>query len=222
MPDTTEQPLSILVAGSSGFIGTPLVRALREAGHHVTTLVRREARTATEFRWAPGRRPLDPAILDGADAFVHPDAMAAVAASNKRAERAALDEVAEIVAAAVRRWDADGTNDQGLFGRIVEAWSSEAPDIRLRGIAFDVALIHIASMSNLAAALGWGLVDLLEHPAHLARVVAGVRVGEAAVAAVAAVFSRCVSASPASRTRAASPAHARERSLHRPGRFGPR
>ena len=99
--------------------------------------------------------------------------MAAVAASNKRAERAALDEVADIVAAAVRRWDADGTNDQGLFGRIVDAWSSEPPDIRLRGIAFDVALIHIASMSNLAAALGWALVDLLEHPAHLARVVAG-------------------------------------------------
>jgi cytochrome P450 len=112
-------------------------------------------------------------ILDGADAFVHPDAMAAVAASNKRAERAALDEVADIVAAAVRRWDADGTNDQGLFGRIVDAWRSEPPDIRLRGIAFDVALIHIASMSNLAAALGWALVDLLEHPAHLARVVAG-------------------------------------------------
>jgi cytochrome P450 len=99
--------------------------------------------------------------------------MAAVAASNKRAERAALDEVADIVAAAVRRWDADGTNDHGLFGRIVDAWNSEPPDIRLRGIAFDVALIHIASMSNLAAALGWGLVDLLEHPAHLARVVAG-------------------------------------------------
>jgi cytochrome P450 len=112
-------------------------------------------------------------ILDGADAFVHPDAMAAVAASNKRAERAALDEVADIVAAAVRRWDADDMNDQGLFGRIVDAWSSQPPDIRLRGIAFDVALIHIASMSNLAAALGWALVDLLEHPAHLARVVAG-------------------------------------------------
>lgn len=112
-------------------------------------------------------------ILDGSDAFVHPDAMAAVAASNKRAEHAALDEVAEIVAAAVRRWDAGGTDDQGLFGRIVDAWSSEAQDNRLRGIAFDVALIHIASMSNLAAALGWALVDMLEHPAHLARVIAG-------------------------------------------------
>jgi cytochrome P450 len=112
-------------------------------------------------------------ILDGADAFVHPDAMAAVAASNKRAERAALEEVAGIVAAAVHRWDACGPDDQGLFGRIVDAWRSEAQDNRLRGIAFDVALIHIASMSNLAAALGWALVDLLEHPAHLARVITG-------------------------------------------------
>jgi cytochrome P450 len=112
-------------------------------------------------------------ILDGSDAFVHPDAMAAVAASNKRAERAALDEVADIVAAAVRRWDAGHTDDQGLFGRIVDAWCSEAKDVRVRGIALDVALIHIASMSNLAAALGWALVDLLEHPAHLARVITG-------------------------------------------------
>ena len=112
-------------------------------------------------------------ILDGADAFVHPNAMAAVAASNKRAERAALDEIVDIVAAAAHRWDTGGMDDQGLFGRIVDAWCSEAQDTRFRGIALDVALIHIASMSNLAAALGWALIDLLEHPRHLARVVAG-------------------------------------------------
>ncbi len=112
-------------------------------------------------------------ILDGSDAFVHPEAMAAVAASDKRAERAALDEVADIVAAAVRRHDAEGIDDQSLFGRIVDAWSTEAQDTRLRGIALDVALIHIASMSNLAAALGWALIDLIEHPAQLHRVVAG-------------------------------------------------
>ena len=67
----TQQPLSILVAGASGFIGTPLVRAFRDAGHHVSTLVRREPRTPTEFRWAPGERPLDPAVLDGADVVVN-------------------------------------------------------------------------------------------------------------------------------------------------------
>ena len=107
--------------------------------------------------------------LDGSDAFVHPDAMAAVAASEKKAERTALDEVTEIIADAVDRRD----GDEGLFGRIVDEWDNEQGDKRIRGIALDVALIHIASMSNLAAALGWALVDLLEHPAQLGHVVAG-------------------------------------------------
>ncbi len=71
MPDTTPQPLSIVVAGASGFIGTPLVHALRQAGHRVSTLVRREPRSPAEFRWAPGSRPLDPAVIDGADVVVN-------------------------------------------------------------------------------------------------------------------------------------------------------
>lgn len=111
--------------------------------------------------------------LDGSDAFVHPDAMAAVAASGKSAERAALDEVAAVVETAVHRLEAEGSGHHALFGRIVDAWSSEPDSSRLRGIALDVALIHIASMSNLAAALGWALVDLLEHPVQLTRVLAG-------------------------------------------------
>jgi len=61
--------------------------------------------------------------LDGSEAFVHPDKMAAVAVSGKRAERAALDEVADTIAAAVRRYDAGDTDDQALFGRIVDAWT---------------------------------------------------------------------------------------------------
>ena len=43
----------------------------------------------------------------------------------------------------------------------------------MRGIGLDVALIHIASMSNLMAALGWALVDLLEHPVQRERVAEG-------------------------------------------------
>ena len=110
--------------------------------------------------------------LDGSEAFVHPDAMAAVAASDKRAERLALEVVVETIATAVQRVDQSRT-DNGLFGRIVDAWSSEPDDVRARGIALDAALIHIASMSNLMAALGWSFVDLLEHPAQLRGVVDG-------------------------------------------------
>ncbi|WP_319444988.1 MULTISPECIES: cytochrome [unclassified Mycobacterium] len=112
-------------------------------------------------------------VLDGSDAFVHPDAMAAVAASGKRAERAALDEVADVVGTAVRQHDSEQRDDGGLFGRITEAWASEPADVRNRGIAMDVALIHIASMSNLMAALGWALVDLIEHPDEAHRVATG-------------------------------------------------
>ena len=108
--------------------------------------------------------------LDGSDAFVHPDAMAAVAASGKQAERAALDDIVEVIETAARASD---FTDDDLFGRIVAAWASERDDVRLRGIALDVALIHIASMSNLMAALGWALVDLLEHPTQAHRVANG-------------------------------------------------
>jgi cytochrome P450 len=111
-------------------------------------------------------------VLDGSDAFVHPDAMAAVAASGKRSEQAALDEVTQVIEDAVRRHDSGSTVHDDLFGRIVDAWASEPARTRVRGIAMDVALIHIASMSNLMAALGWAIVDLLANPAQL-RLVAG-------------------------------------------------
>lgn len=112
-------------------------------------------------------------VLDGSDAFVHPDAMAAVAASDKRAEKAALDDVADVVGSALRQVDSGTVQDGGLFCRIVAAWATEPAPVRQRGIAMDVALIHVASMSNLMAALGWALVDLVEHPDRALRVAAG-------------------------------------------------
>ncbi|MDT5327832.1 MAG: hypothetical protein QOF25_4984 [Mycobacterium sp.] len=113
--------------------------------------------------------------LDGSDAFVHPDAMAAVAASEMRAERAALEVVATVIEDALRQHDSGSSTEGGLFGRIVEAWGSEPAEVRGRGIAMDVALIHIASMSNLMAALGWAVVDLLVHPEQLRLVIGGDR-----------------------------------------------
>ena len=108
--------------------------------------------------------------LDGSDAFVHPDRMAAVAATEKRAERAALDEVVDVIADAVGAYSAGDTDGHGLFGRIVDLWSDRQRSEQPRGIALDIALIHVASMSNLPAALGWALVDLLEHPSASVRI----------------------------------------------------
>ncbi|MDT5014625.1 MAG: hypothetical protein QOD39_785, partial [Mycobacterium sp.] len=112
-------------------------------------------------------------VLDGSAAFVHPDAMAAVAATDKRAERAALEDIIDVVEDAVRQHDSDAARAEELFGRIVDAWAAEPIGVRERGIAMDVALIHVASMSNLMAALGWAIVDLLVHPTQLRRVAEG-------------------------------------------------
>lgn len=117
--------------------------------------------------------------LDGAESFVHPDRMRAVAASGHAAEWAALAVIEEHLGSAVDRALADpGT---GLFDRIVAAWAAEEPAVRARGVARDVALIHIASMSNLAAALGWAFIDVLTRPA----VADAVRDGDDALAAAA-------------------------------------
>lgn len=60
-----------VISGASGFIGTALVRALRAGGEDVVTLVRRPPTSATERRWDPARREIDPNALDGADVVIH-------------------------------------------------------------------------------------------------------------------------------------------------------
>jgi uncharacterized protein (TIGR01777 family) len=58
------------VAGASGLIGSALVAGLRADGVRVTTLVRRPAESADEVEWLTDATPLDPAVLEGADAVV--------------------------------------------------------------------------------------------------------------------------------------------------------
>lgn len=63
--------MRIIIAGSSGFLGTRIVDRFRAGGHQVVRLVRRPATGADEVRWQPGTEPLDPAVLAGADAVVN-------------------------------------------------------------------------------------------------------------------------------------------------------
>ena len=112
-------------------------------------------------------------VLDGSEAFVHPDVMALVAQTDKAAEKEALASVTELISSALDRLDADPVplaEEHPLFTRISASWSGETPDIRRTGVAHDVALVHIASMSNLFAAMGWALVDLFEHGDDFRRV----------------------------------------------------
>src|SRR6185312_8047180 len=63
--------MRILTAGASGFLGTRLVTRLREAGHDVVRLVRREPASPDERRWNPAAGELDPSTLDGVQAVVN-------------------------------------------------------------------------------------------------------------------------------------------------------
>jgi uncharacterized protein (TIGR01777 family) len=68
--------MTVVVAGSSGLIGTALLASLRADGHEVVRLVRREAQGAHEVQWSPelGARGATPdlrAALEGADAVIN-------------------------------------------------------------------------------------------------------------------------------------------------------
>ncbi|WP_228479500.1 TIGR01777 family oxidoreductase [Microbacterium atlanticum] len=62
--------IRVVVAGASGLIGGALVESLRADGVEVVTLVRRPAADAGEIEWLTADEPLDPAVLEGADAVV--------------------------------------------------------------------------------------------------------------------------------------------------------
>jgi uncharacterized protein (TIGR01777 family) len=62
--------MRILLAGASGFLGTRLAQRLRESGHDVTRLVRRDP-GAKEARWDPARGALDPTVVAGTDAVIN-------------------------------------------------------------------------------------------------------------------------------------------------------
>lgn len=61
----------MVIAGSSGLIGTALVAALRRAGHDVTRLVRRAPAGSDERRWDPPAGWIDESALDGVAAVVN-------------------------------------------------------------------------------------------------------------------------------------------------------
>jgi uncharacterized protein len=63
--------MRILLAGSSGFLGTALVKRFTADGHIVTRLVRRPVAAPDEVRWDPDAGEVDPAVVESADAVVN-------------------------------------------------------------------------------------------------------------------------------------------------------
>ncbi|MCU1585161.1 MAG: nucleoside-diphosphate sugar epimerase [Microbacteriaceae bacterium] len=63
--------MRVLVSGASGFIGTELTAQLRDDGHEVLSLVRRQPRSDTEINWAPSAHMLDSSVIDTVDAVIN-------------------------------------------------------------------------------------------------------------------------------------------------------
>ncbi|WP_405139199.1 TIGR01777 family oxidoreductase [Sphaerisporangium sp. NBC_01403] len=63
--------MAVVVTGSSGLLGSALVRALRDEGRSVVRLVRRTPEEPDEAFWNPREGLLDPTVLEGAEAVVH-------------------------------------------------------------------------------------------------------------------------------------------------------
>jgi uncharacterized protein len=63
--------MRVVIAGSSGLIGTTLVAHLRQAGHDVLRLVRRPSRAPDERAWDPPAATIDAGTFEGVDAVVN-------------------------------------------------------------------------------------------------------------------------------------------------------
>jgi len=63
--------MRVVIAGSSGLVGTALVPLLRQGGHDVVRLVRHRPTAPDERGWDPPAGRIDDDALDGADAVVN-------------------------------------------------------------------------------------------------------------------------------------------------------
>ncbi|MEX0914016.1 MAG: TIGR01777 family oxidoreductase [Demequina sp.] len=63
--------MRVVIAGSSGLIGTALQESLRTDGHEVVTLVRRKAKDHTESAWDPQAGEVDAEMIHSADVVVN-------------------------------------------------------------------------------------------------------------------------------------------------------
>ena len=140
-------------------IGVQLDELGAEGEFEVFELARRLGHRLALACWIGREAPIDALIadfdvLDGAEAFVHPERMSA----DHREEEAALARVEKAVSALVTQPD----RAPSFLDEIVDRWDG-ADDVAA-GVTGDVVLLHVATMTNLFAALAWSLALTLLKP----------------------------------------------------------
>ncbi len=105
--------------------------------------------------------------LDGAEAFVHPERVAGK--DDRDSERAALARLEVVVGGLLD----SGAPEDGFLSEIARRWQGEPRDALVAGVTGDVVLLHVATMTNLFAALGWTLALVVLHDDVRERLQAG-------------------------------------------------
>lgn len=116
--------MHVVIAGASGFLGSHLTTRLREGGHRVTRLVRRDAARADEAAWDPYAGTLDGDLVESADVVVN--LAGAPTAGNPHSRRWARElresrvattrTLADVVAASARKPAFLAGNAVGWYG----------------------------------------------------------------------------------------------------------
>lgn len=165
--------MRVLIAGSSGLIGTALATRLRGDGHEVLRLVRHEPRSADERGWDPPAGRIQDGALDGVDAVVNLCGVGIAdrrwSGARKQALRDSRVEPTEVLAAAVAAGgiptlvNASGINYYGDTGDTLV--DETAP----KGQGFLADLCRDWEAATAAAAQAGSRVVLLRSGAVLAR-----------------------------------------------------
>jgi cytochrome P450 len=100
--------------------------------------------------------------LDPEEAFVRPARTFVTLATRKAPERRALREVASILRSIHAQRGARREGD--MLEELHELYADRGEEERHALVARDVMILHLASLSNLYAAMGWTLVHLLLRP----------------------------------------------------------
>jgi uncharacterized protein (TIGR01777 family) len=115
--------MRVVVAGSSGVIGTELVAALRSGRHEVLRLVRRAPTAPDERSWDPPAARIDDGAFDGVDAVINLCGAAItlnrLSAARKQVIADSRIEPTEVIAAAVAEHNVPlliNANAVGIYG----------------------------------------------------------------------------------------------------------
>lgn len=111
--------------------------------------------------------------LDASDSFVRPAQALVTYVTRRRRERRAMRGIEEIFTEILRARQSAGSRRGDFLDRVYESFADLPAGEREINVARDFMVIQMGAQSNLYAALGWTLVQLLLHPDIAAAVRAG-------------------------------------------------